>query len=44
MRIKDMILYIKEVRDNTPAIYEAEDREYYAMLTEVIDSLPEYDR
>jgi len=34
---KEFALQLKEVRDNTPEIWEADDQIYYKILTKVID-------
>jgi len=35
----EMIELLKEVRDNTPEIYEDKDKIYYNILTEIIANL-----
>lgn len=34
---KEFAAQLKEVRDNTPEIWEADDQVYYKILTKIID-------
>lgn len=36
---EEMAVYLEEIRDNTPEIYEAEDKIYYNLLTEIIENI-----
>ncbi len=37
MNKKTIIIALTEIRDNVPAIWEAEDQSYYSMLTDIIE-------
>lgn len=39
MSKSEMVKYLEEIRDNTPEIYDAEDKIYFNLLTEIIKNL-----
>jgi hypothetical protein len=42
MNKEKVLLYLEEIRDNVPAIYEAKDQVYFKLLGEIITYIDNY--